>query len=237
MWERSITIKNSKVADYIYKRLKFDLDQICLVTINNQISCQQIMLACEDYDVPRVKLFLNEIIIDSICTFFKDEFLDNKLQLPVKDGIYVRALKKALINFDKETDAYIIAKNLNFETNLNLDGFYYFNLKTLREKWEELAAIANDNGYFLISPENFIDLLRFLVDNLEITHELVSVYCDDEQVKIVDDLNTSYEIKEGDDLLSTLIGLSPKKINFYGDNTCEKYLIISQIFDKRMNCM
>ena len=235
MWERSITVKDCKVADYILKRMKADLENICLVTLNNQIGNNQIMLACEDYDQTRVKLFLNEIIIDAVCNFYKIEFLNTKLQLPVKNGIYVRALKKALLSFDKETDAYIIAKNLNFDNNLNLDGFYYFQLKSLREKWEELAGIANDNGYFLVSPENFIDLLRFLVDNLEITHETLNVYCDDTEVKIYDELNTKYEIKEGEDLLSTLIGLSPKKINFYGDNRSEKYLLISQVFDKRMN--
>lgn len=235
MWERSISVKNSEIANYIFKRIKTDLDQVCLVTADLQKGNNVIMMACEDYDTTRVKLFLTEIIIDVICNFYKNEFLESKLQLPLKDSTYIRALKKALISFDKETDAYIIAKNLNLDCNLNLDGFYYFQLKSLREKWEELAGIANDNGCFLISPENIVDLLRFLVDNLEIAHETVNVYCDDKEIKIYDDLNINYEIKEGDDLLSTLIGLSPKRINFFGDNTSDKYLLISQVFEKRLN--
>ena len=234
MWERNIEVKNGKVAEYIYSRIKKELEEVCVITLNKNSSYYQIAFACEDYDQARVKLFLNEIIIDTICTFYKNEFLESRLNLPVKEGIYVKALKKALLSFDKETDAYIIAKNLNFDKNLNIDGFYYFNLKSLREKWEELASIANDNGYFLMSDENFIDLLKFLVDNLEITHETVNVYCDEDQVKIYDDMN-NYEIKEGDDLLTTLIGLSPKRINFFGDNKSEKYLIISQVFEKRLN--
>ena len=123
------------------------------------------------------------------------------------------------------------------ENSLNLDGFYYFNLRSLREKWEELSSIANDNGYFLISPENFVDLLKFLVDNLEITHDTVNVYCDECGFKISDELDKDIAVNKDEDLLSTLIGLSPKRINFYGDINTEKYLLISQVFQTRINCM
>lgn len=235
MWELCISLKSSNCSNYIFDRLKQELQQICVLTKIYENSTNNIMIACEEYDINRVKLFVGEILVEAICNYYKNDFLDLKLNLPIKDGIYIKALKKALISFDKETDAFIIAKELKLDKNINLDGFYYFHLKSLREKWEELTSIANDNGYFLICPENFVDLLKFLVDNLEITHGTINVYCDEKGFKIFDELDKYLEVKEDEDLLSTLIGLSPKKINFYGDSNNEKYLLISQIFEKRLN--
>lgn len=237
MWEICLTVKNQNCCDFIFSSIKKQLDGICLATKNFENQNYQICIACEEYDKSRSKVFLTQIIADCICIFYKGEFLDSKLMLPVKNGIYVKALKKALLNFDKETDIYIISKALDLENSLNLDGFYYFNLRSLREKWEELSSIANDNGYFLISPENFVDLLKFLVDNLEITHDTVNVYCDEGGFKISDELDKDIAVNKDEDLLSTLIGLSPKRINFYGDINTEKYLLISQVFQTRINCM
>lgn len=237
MWEICLTVKNQKCCEFIFVNIKKELDQICILTQHFEGGCYHICIACEEYDKSRTKAFLSQILSDCICLFYKNDFLSKKIKLPVKDGVYVRALKKALLNFDKETDVYIISKSLNLEKSLNLDGFYYFCLKSLREKWEELSSIANDNGYFLISPENFVDLLKFLVDNLEITHDIINVYCDDNGYKISDEMNENIDINEEEDLLSTLIELSPKRINFYGDINADKYLLISKVFQTRINCM
>lgn len=236
MWEMCISAKNQAVFEFLYKKIQVALSQFCIITKHTQVPYFFVSLACEDYDVSRTKLFLSEIVCDCICTIYKKDFLMQKLALPVKDGVYVKALNKALVGFDRETDAYIVAKALKLEKMLDLDGFYYFALKSLRDKWQELACIANDNGYFLLTPENFVDLLRFLVDNLEIASGTVNVYVDDNGFRILDELDKAIAV-EDDDLLSSLIGLSPKRINFHGDISAEKYLLVSQVFDKRIVCV
>lgn len=238
MWEFCIQIKkqHQKLIDFVFSRLKKEVSQIGgVVTLNEEGENVNIVLACKDYDQGRVKVFTSNTIIEAICTFYKQDFLSSKLNLPIKEGIYVNALKKALLSFDKETDAFIVSKHLELENNLNLEAFYYFKLKPLREKWSELASIANDNGYFLVSNDNFVDLLKFLVDNLEIAHGTVNVYCEGDSFKILDELDKVFEINEDEDLITSLIGLCPKHINFYGTDTeSEKINLLCKIFDKRV---
>lgn len=239
MWEISVNFDHShkKPANFLFNNIKNNLEDFgSYIKILENQSVISVMIACEEYDKDRIKIFLSNAIIDTICTFFKEEFLISSLKLPIKDGIYFKALKKALISFDKETDAFLISKELSLDQKtISIESFYYFKLKTLREKWQELASIANDNGYFLICNENFVDLLKFLVDNLEITYETINVFQEGESFKLFDDFNKSIEVGDEDDLVTSLIGLCPKQIVFYGE-TCdnEKLNLLVKIFDKRI---
>ena len=148
------------------------------------------------------------------------------------------AFKKALINFDRETDFYLISKNLEFMQNLHLDSFYNFKLKSLREKWAELISLANENGDYLVSNDAFFDLLKFLIDNLEVCEDEISVFEDENGYFI----KASGSDEEGEcrslskeNLVTRLIELSPKKINLFcrsDDNTAG---FLSKIFEERVN--
>lgn len=240
MWEICVYLNSNhfKPANFLYKYLKKQTEDFgAYVKKFEDDQVISIMLACEDYDRDRSLIFLTNAIIETICYFFKEEYLINALNLPIKEGIYYEALKKALISFDKETDAYIISKELKLDTqSISLESFYYFKLKPLREKWEELASIANDNGYFLICNDNFVDLLKFLVDNLEISHDIINVYLDGDKYSLLDELNKKIEISDDDDIVTSLIGLCPREIILYGDKTSdnEKISLLLKIFDKRV---
>lgn len=238
MWELSIQLKkeSTKPADYIFNSLKNEGTNFgAIITKLEQEGFIDILVACEEYDKARLKIFVSNAIIEAITTYFKQDFLESTLKLPIKEGLYFKALKKALLNFDKETDSFLISKQLDLNTNINLDAFYYFKLKNLRDKWAELASIANENGYFLISNENFVDLLKFLVDNLEITHDTINVYLEGESYKIFDGRNKSL-VTEDEDIVSSIIGLSPRQINFYCEKIeDEKLSLLTQIYDKRLH--
>ena len=106
-------------------------------------------------------------VVFSICTFFKEEYLTKKLKTPNKSSIENYTFKKALVNFDRETDRFIIGKQLILEQNLNLDSFFHFKIKNLKEKWDELVNIANDNSTYFLAEDSFLELLKFLIDNIE----------------------------------------------------------------------
>lgn len=239
MWELSIRLKKefSKPADFIFNSLKKDGANFgAIITKLEQHGYIDIVIACEEYDKARLKIFTSNAIIEAICTYFKQDFLENTLKLPIKEGLYFHALKKALISFDKETDSFLISKHLDLDTNINLESFYYFKLRALRDKWAELTNIANENGYFLINNENFVDLLKFLVDNLEITHDTINVYFENNTYKIFDARNRDLPLTEDDDIVCSIIGLSPRQINFYGEiNKDEKVCLLEQIYSKRVH--
>ena len=221
MWELAISVsaRNLDVAKFIYQSLKAKTADLgSVVTCYEEFENFFILFGCPVENPAQAS---SEI---------------ENLRLPTHENISLTAFKKALINFDKETDFYIISKNLELKKNLYLDAFYSFKLKALRDKWAELIALANENSDYLVSNEAFFDLLKFLIDNLEICEDEINVFEDENGYFIKaenDDCPHENLSKEG--LVSSLIELCPKKINLFcrsDDNTAG---FLSKIFEERIN--
>ncbi len=239
MWELSISVssKNLEIARFIYQTLKTKTENCAsVITCYEEFDNFFILFGCPIEEQVTARMEIEKCIVKAICNFYKERYLTENLHLPAHENMSLTAFKKALINFDKETDFYIISKNLKLEKNLYLDEFYLFKLKSLREKWAELVALANENSDYLVSNEAFFDLLKFLIDNLEVCEEEINVF----------EKNNGYFIKAKDKdlfcenlsqegLVSSLIELCPKKINLFcrsDDNTAG---FLSRIFDERIN--
>ncbi|MBE7075629.1 MAG: hypothetical protein E7375_00985 [Clostridiales bacterium] len=239
MWELSISVnsKNMHIAKFIYQSLKAQTEDLgAVVTCYEQYDNVNIVFGCPIIEKSRANVVLERLIIKVITNFYKEEFLCDNLHLPIYENMSLTAFKKALINFDKETDFYLISKNLDLEKNLHLDSFYAFRLKALREKWFELVSLANENSEYLVSNDSFFDLLKFLIDNLEICEEEIDVFQDENGYFFnpqSSDVENSGLSKEA--LVSSLIDLCPKKINLFcksDDNTAG---FLSKIFEERIN--
>ncbi len=240
MWELSIAVssKNIDIAKFIYQTLKAQSAELdAVVTCYEEFDNFYIMFGCPTTEQARASVLLERCVIKVVCNFYKERYLTENLHLPLHESISLMAFKKALINFDKETDFYLISKNLTFEKNLHLDSFYHFKLKALRDKWAELVALANENSDYLVSSDAFFDLLKFLIDNLEVCEDEINVF-EEENGYIIspqsEDLPNESLSQEG--LISSLIELSPKKINLFckndDDNTAG---FLSKIFEERIN--
>lgn len=239
MWELSISVasKNLDVAKFVYQTLKSQTQEFgAIVTCYEQFDNFYIVVGCDICDQSRVSLVVERCIIKVVSNFYKERFLTENLRLPIHENIGLAAFKKALINFDKETDFYLISKNLVLEKDLHLDSFYAFRLKTLREKWSELISLANENSEYLVSSEAFLDLLKFLIDNLEICEEEINVFQDENGYSIkAQNLVEQYNNLSNEGLVSSIIELCPKKINLFcrsDDNTAG---FLSKIFEERIN--
>ena len=241
MWELSISVssKNVEIAKFIYQTLKAQTAEFgAVVTCYEEFDNFYILIGCPENEKTRIRAIIERCVIKVVSNFYKDRFLTENLRLPLHEKMSLMAFKKALINFDKETDFYIISKNLFLDKNLHLDSFYFFKLKALREKWAELISLANENSDYLVSNEAFFDLLKFLIDNLEVCEEEINVFEDDNGYFITpqnsqDDC--AYESLSKEGLVSSLIELCPKKINLFcrsDDNTAG---FLSRIFEERVN--
>ena len=239
MWELAISVsaQNLEVAKFIYQTLKAKtVDLGSVVTCYEEFENFFILFGCPIENQAQASSEIEKCIIKVICNFYKEKYLTENLRLPTHENISLTAFKKALINFDKETDFYIISKNLELNKNLYLDAFYSFKLKALRDKWAELIALANENSDYLVSNEAFFDLLKFLIDNLEICEDEINVFEEENGYLIKaqnEDLPHENLSKEG--LVSSLIELCPKKINLFcrtDDNTAG---FLSKIFEERIN--
>lgn len=238
MWEYSICVNSSNkdLANFIYSSLKTYIEGLGGVTTLYNGSFTSIIIGIEESKREKAQVYISKVVTRTICSFFKREFLDENLSLSIKDEMGMLAFKKALINFDKETDFYIVSRNLAFNENLYLESFYNFRLKKLREKWGELISLANDNKDYLITSESFYDLLKFLIDNIDISQDEIDIVEDDDGYRIFsgsEEDNIECLTKEG--LVSSVIDISPQKINLYckGENSATD--VLKKIYEKRVN--
>ena len=136
----------------------------------------------------------------------------------------------------KQSQKRTVKKCLKLEKDFFLESFYQFKLSTLKSKWTELVTLANENREYLTSSESFLDLLKFLVDNLEICEEEISIYKDNEenyQILISDKLYQNKVFSE-DSLVSSIIDLSPQKINLYCDEDSRAINLLHCLFEDRI---
>lgn len=241
MWEFSISVNSNEIeiAKFLYQTIKQQTQELgSVVTCYEEGGRIFVLIACPKTEQSRSCVVVQRCIIKVVCGIFKERFLTENLHLPMQENIGMTAFKKALLNFDKETDFYIISKNLDLNKNLYLDSFYNFKLKALKSKWEELVSLANENSDYLVSPDAFFDLLKFLIDNLEIGRDEISVfqdengYCITSKEPIVD---FDCEKLSKEKLVSSLIEICPKKINFFCKSDEETAGFLSKIFEERVN--
>lgn len=246
MWEFGINTSNSNVA--ISKKIFLNLKKFCndfggLVTTYERCGNISILVTCDKCDETRYKHYISNLISDVICEDFKLAYLNENLNLPNLDEISKNAFMQALLSFDKEADKYIIEKYLELENSIDIEAFYFFKLIPLRNKWKDLVQIANDNKAYLSSNETLVELLKFLVDNLEFKNDTINLLQDKGKVFFYDvNFNllkqNDYGEKDIDStIISNLIAFSPKLVNIYSSDKFNGNLIklLKQIFDKRIN--
>jgi hypothetical protein len=248
MWELSINLSdnNAKIA----KRIYIELKEFCkcyggIVTTHERLGTISILISCNVCDGNRVKYFIENLIAEVIVEEYKLEYLNQSLALPNLDPISKTAFIQALLSFDKESDKYMVQKLLTLNGSIDIDAFFYFKLGSLREKWKELVQIANDNKGYLSSNETLVELLKFLVENLEIKNGEISILEENGSINFYDEnqklikKNNSEEKDIDSTIISSLISLAPKVVNIYSNNNFNENLIklLKQIFDKRINIL
>lgn len=255
MLEFSIIMNDNRVeeARHICRELKKHTQEfgvkIKTISENNKIF---ITLSCEKHEFPRLHFFACDAIADVISIFYKLEFIEKNLKLHINQPVYLNAFKKALVAFDRDTDKYLITHNLKIENSIFLDSFYTFRLKSLQNKWKELIKLANENASYLLCSDTFIDLLKFLIENIEVSSGLVNIIKTQEDFLICDEKFNQIDTKEEGlcllknynntqneaevDLITSLIALSPKKINVYcdQDENNTTLTLISELFGSRV---
>lgn len=240
MWEFSITLNSEhyKVAEFLYNQIKkYTVEVDGIIASYNQNDYLEVVIACQEQDKTRLCYYISSFITEAICTYFKKDFLLENLNVKLKDNISSIAFNKALLYFDKETDRYLVNKYLKLDKNIFLEAFFDFKLKVLKNKWLELTKIANANSAFLMTDETFVDLLKFLIDNLEITHDCISIVEDKDGYKLMGDdyKEENYGTGNAEWLIENIIALSPRKINLYTESSSPEISLISKVYEERIN--
>lgn len=238
MWEYSLNIKkeNSDLASMIYTSMtKCVENNRGVVTSHEENGYLKVLIAVKSYFVDQIKSQVATLITDAICYNFKERYLDKYLILRGLDEMGTGAFKKALLNFDKETDRFMVKRALALEGELYLESFFDFRLRSLQNKWQELVDLSNENREFLLSSESFIDLLKFLVDNLDICEDEISIFKEDGEYKIfLKGQEISLSPLNEENIVSSVIDLSPQKINLYFKESSKAIFLLEKIYEERI---
>ena len=239
MWEFSLNIKsgNKIVAQKIYNCLKKHFDDIGgFVVLHEENGYIQILVAISEEKMDIGKCAITSCIIETICNDYKLDYLNRYLLIPCQDKIGMLAFKKALLNFDIETDRFIVKKELELKHDIYLESFYNFKLKNLKDKWGELVSLANENRDYLLSDESFVDLLKFLVDNLDICEDEITIIKEEGGYRIYTLKNDyPHNLINEENIVSSVIDLSPQKINLCFSENSSAINLLKQIFDERIS--
>ena len=221
MWEYSIVFSRNKLE--LAKKINKEIQSF--VKNKNGISTLlitkfniSILVAVPDSQGEVSDLFIKDKIIGLYVNEYKLNYLLENFNFEVTDNISMKAFIKALLMFDIETDRRIVKQKLVGFNSIVIDSFFNFRLQVLKNRWNDLVNLANDNIMYLMSRDTIIELLKFLISNLEFNCEMVKIKQNGENFILYDEKGDLIkdekcrDILDNDSLITTLIYLNPKKI-------------------------
>ena len=247
MWEYSVVfpIEKKDIATRFNKKIQNRVKNsggLSTIVFKNQEAT--VLLAVPERNKMPIYNYVIELIADIILTTYKLEFLLGSFNFVATEDINMQAFIKALVVFDSDTDRHIIKQKLKCLSGVIIDSFINFKLKVLKHKWMDLVNLANDNVMYLMSNDTFIELLKFLISNLDFRTELVDIHLingsyvlfDSTGSLIEDGLLNECEVCNDAFLITSLIALNPKKIKVSTSDKVKDNIIslLYELFSSRV---
>jgi len=184
-----------------------------------------------------IKGFCEDVICSLICEGFKADFIRKNLAYHSSDIMKYEALVSAMVNFDRQTDCKLILSQLKGNyAEVNIYSLYKFKLSMLIDKWRQLVDITNVNSAYLGFNETYLDILKFLVDGIEIGEELSIVKEGD--TYLIFDANNNILAQDNTKesinfVLANIIAHNPIRVTISGlDSDMTGFL--QSVFEKRI---
>lgn len=245
MWEYVISFDDDVSSQYF----KCEIENIIkkyngIVTILNSNTYSKVLIAIPIIERFKFHNILREKIAETILVKFKSKYILSKLEFDLTPTEDMQIFLKALVVFDTDIDKEIIMERLKFDSNLVVSSFVNFKLSFLKRKWQELISLANDNSMYLLSKDSFLELIKFLISNLEHRYYVVNVFlkqncyflCDTKGNKISDYLLKESIVYDDNNLLVSLVSLNPEKIILHCNNLVKDKILnsIYTLFSNRV---
>ena len=125
-----------------------------------------------------------------------------------------------------ELEHSIVYRIIEPSSCIVLESYFLFKLFALKRKWQDLCNVANDNELQLIRNETFLNLLKFLIENLDFkTNTLILSFVDG--CALYEEEQTETQIwlslpKTKIELICLIIDIAPQKIVIHSNNLHNK---------------
>ena len=178
MWEFDVKSESHTVSyiDYLYKKLKPSVTKvggnIAVATSGND---KILSLAVSEKDKNKIKSQLRIYLCDIFCEKMKADYLQKNINCIPNDSDLFMPFVKVCTYFDNELERQIVMRNLSIGHSMVLSSYLEFRLRSSNCKWQELCNLTNQNAELFFQSETFLDILRFLLNNLDYKSECVLV--------------------------------------------------------------
>lgn len=186
---------------------------------------------------------INRLVAESMVLYYKQQFFELNIVGGFSSSIEKLALVKALATFDKAYDINFALSQLDCSESVNIKSFFQFRLSSLKERWQEIAVLFQENLQYLLTTESCIELVRNLVEITENEYESVFVCFFEDNIILRDSKGlelvqpiSSHSTAFLESVVGEIISLSPKRIylNFSAENLPELTDSLCCIFDKKI---
>ncbi len=240
MKEKAITIDAKYKYDLANLKRQLKQSNKCLIVsefeANNEYS---ILFACEDKDLST----LNNIVAQNIVNFYvfryKKLYLQQNLNLIDIEKMFAPAYICALAQFDTFTDKEIALDADYTHNKISVIPFLYFRLQNLIQRWKTIINLTNENITAFNKSSAIIDLLRYLVKNLQSNKKELNLQFTENGIKIYDNNTLSFETKSQSktdiaNTIAVLVKLSPQRLIVRSAHPNSHLETIRQIFDEKI---
>ncbi len=221
MWECSIILngKNDDSSTYLKKKLSRYKSLGIIFAEHYEDGITSLNIACQDKYSDRISKQVADGIAELIILTYKEKFYQERAALTGLNDVCKKALIKALFLFDIEDDKETILYYLKLKKTIYLQSFFDFQLTELKDKWEGIISLTQDNFYYFLNSNVFIEILKFLLSAIPHKYDEISVgftgtefvLFDEKYKPICFDFPEPMSNEIG--LVSNLIFLSPKRVN------------------------
>lgn len=222
MFETTLSIDKDKKSylDYIYNRIKPHIRLTNAVVAKSQNNGRLFLsVACED----EFGEALGSQVVESLCEVyamgFKYDYLKKKLKIR-KENLLIKTLLNTMTVFDSNNDKKIIRRELEGLPIIAIDGFFDFRLREVKDKWDEIINLTNENSIVFSDDEISGEFLMFLLDALPQSQEGVKICGDGNKIELFDKRGKKIKMimpvgksKTAEEtVLFNLICLAPQKV-------------------------
>ena len=180
--------------------------------------------------VRQISAIIADAIADIIVTDCKAYYIGDKIRLPIEDAVSRHAFIRALSTFDRDTDKIIAKTLLKLTPHFYLDSFYEFMLDVLKSRWNEVCILANENICYLVCQKTFLELLRFLISNIESLSDEAHIVARGEPgkeelevlgrgLKPLKNIYINESLPQDVQVVTKLVTIAPKRIFIYKDDS------------------
>ena len=195
-----------------------------------------VSVACESQNRSVLRQALKDCLTDTFATVVKHDYLKSRIKLALDRKSY-NLLLHTLVAFDRENERAVIEDSLLLTDGVSLDGVFYFRLKELRKRWDEIAALATENAAYLLDEDTLNELIRFLISAVSPKIRRLDVRQQNGRYNVSGHLPESefeYDIRDTEQLLLYLIDIAPLELCLSGPFTDRQlYNRLVRIFDAK----